>query len=94
MRTTHVISFGYDHGAPPKTADRVFDVRDLDSPPPRDQVWQRAHYIADRIEEGDTVAIGCAHGMYRGPSVARAVKCLFGGVELDHRDHPAKGSAV
>lgn len=81
-----MISFGYDHGDPPRTADRVFDVRDLPSPPSRDAVWARAHHIADRIAEGDTVAIGCGRGQHRSPEIARAVKCLFGGVTLQHRD--------
>lgn len=90
MRETKVISFGHDYGAAPKTADKVFDVRDLTYPPQKAQVWQRAHHIADTISEGDTVAIGCAQGQHRGPAVARAVKVLFGGVELEHRD---KGKA-
>jgi RNase adaptor protein for sRNA GlmZ degradation len=86
MRSTRVVTFGHIHGGAPKTADRVFDVRDLDDPAPKSQIWDRARYIADRISEGDTVAIGCAQGKHRGPTVARALKTLFGGVEIEHRD--------
>lgn len=89
MKVTKVISFGFDHGHPPKTADHVFDVRDLDTPPKRDQVWARAHQIADCIAEGDTVAIGCQHGQERGPQVASRVQVIFGG-DLQHRDKGAQ----
>ena len=86
MRSTRVITFGYDWGHPPRAADHVFDVRDLDDPPKPEQIQERAADIVDRIAEGDTVAIGCDEGRRRSPAVAKALARIFGGIHIEHEE--------
>lgn len=83
MSKTRLVTFGFDHGEPP-AADRVFDVR---SSKYNSQSWQdKAEEIANEIEPGETVAIGCKHGETRSVHIANHVKDLLGDCEVKHLD--------
>lgn len=82
MRRPHVISFGYDHGAPPE-ADHVEDVRGSTYQPGE---WgARSKAIAKAAKGKAVVAIGDKHGRTRAPQMAVQVSKRLGAT-VTHRD--------
>jgi hypothetical protein len=81
-----VISFGYDHGAPPE-ADHVVDVRAEHYNP---KAWKVAGKRIAKKAKGGTVAVGDKHGQMRAPKIADHVAKHLG-IKATHRD---KGKAA
>lgn len=92
MSRTTVITFGYDHGEPPSEAEHVYDLRGMKYN--RSHWDAKAHDIANDIEPGSCVAIGCKHGRTRSVAVAKAVQEELGHVKLMHRDKHKQQPAV
>lgn len=77
-----VISFGYDHGDPPK-ADHVADVRGVGYHPKK---WKTAALrIAKQGKDVKTIAIGDKHGHTRAPRIAGMVADELDAT-VSHRD--------
>ena len=62
-----LISFGFDKGAPPRNAAKVFDVRDLSHDTNSPWFKARQQEIADYAKQHplQTVAVGCDKGEHR-----------------------------
>jgi RNase adaptor protein for sRNA GlmZ degradation len=81
---TVIITFGYRHGdAPP--ADMTVDLRDVND---HDySVWEKeAESIAQEIEPGTVVALGCRDGDDRSVHIARLIQKHLDHVVVVDRD--------
>ncbi len=70
-----IVTFGFDVGAPPARAQKVFDVRDLSHDVDSPEFVARQMEIVEyaKAHPGENIAIGCAKGKHRSKTMGNRV---------------------